>query len=218
MKKPHLFLVIALCLGLSGCIDIFQYITKDTDGVDKNTIKVTISKVLLALADSFSDSTGSVDYEELFDELFADSELKALDVHNYTQYGAAVKRVNDAVDVGFMIEMNLDYRDRDTVNKINRDDTSFIPKYNGKNITLHIDCIGDGASVEENEMASAFLSAGKYRLMISKKCIAAVDKVTLKTPRGETEISCLELYDGYLVEVPISLIFISDVDVVIYSK
>lgn len=208
-------LICVLCFMLSGCIDIFQSLTKDSNGVDKTTIKVSVSKLILAMANGFSDSDKNTDYEKLFEE----SELNTVDIKNYSQFGATVKKVNDTMDVGYLLEMNIDYRDRNTVNRINQSNVSFIPRYNGKNVTVHIGCLGDSTgTTEDNAMAAAFLSAGKYRLAISKKCIAAVSKAVVVTTDGEMEIGFVDLYDQYLVEIPISFLYLSDVDLTVYSK
>lgn len=214
MKKFALFLLIfVLCLVLSSCIDIFQHITRDGNGNDRNTIKVTVSKTIFAMANSFSESGESIDYEKLFDE------SNNIDITDYNKFNATIKNVNDTMDVGYLVDMNINYRDRNMVNEINRSNTSFIPKYNGKNIVIHIDNIGDNSgSSDDNAMAAAFLATGKYRLAISKKCIANIDRVIIKNGEGETGMSFLDLYDEYLIEIPIPIIFMSDLDIIIYSK
>jgi hypothetical protein len=214
MKKLVIFsIVFILSFTLSGCIDIFQHITKDGNGIDKNTIKVTVSKTVFAMANGLSGSNEDIDYEKLFNE------SNNIDVKDYNKFNATVKTVNDTMDVGYLVDMNIDYRDRNTLNMINRSNTSFIPKYNGKNIIIHIDCFGeDSDSTDDNAMAVAFLATGKYRLAISKKCIANIERITIKTAEGETGISFLDLYDEYFIEIPIPIIFMSDVDLTIYSK
>jgi hypothetical protein len=202
----------AFCIVLSGCIDIYQYLTKDANGIERNTIKVTVSKTVFAMANGFSDSSNAIDYEELFDE------SSPIDIGEYNQFNASIKKVNDTMDVGYLVAMNIDYRDRNIVNKINSNNTSFIPKYNGKDIIIHIDCIGENSDSADNEMAMAFLATGKYRLAISKKCIANIDRITIKTDENETNINFTDLYDEYLVEIPIPIIFMSDIDLILYSK
>jgi hypothetical protein len=214
MKKFDLFsFVFIFCFVLSGCIDIFQRITKDGDGNDRNTIKVTVSKTVFAMANGFSESSESIDYEKLFNE------SNNIDINEYNKFNATVKTVNDTMDVGYLVDMNINYRDRNTVSEINRSNTSFIPKYNGKNIAIYIDNIGNNSdSSDNNAMAAAFLATGKYRLAISKKCIANIDRIIIKINEGETEINFLDLYDEYLVEIPIPIIFMSDLDIIIYAK
>jgi hypothetical protein len=214
MKKLVIFsMIFILCFILSGCIDIFQHITKDGNGIDKNTIKVTVSKTVFAMANSLSDSSEDIDYEKLFNE------SNNIDIRDYNQFNAIITTLNDTMDVGYLVDMNIDYRDRNTLNAINRSNTSFIPKYNGRNIIVHIDRLGeDSGSTDDNAMAAAFLATGKYRLAISKKCIANVERITIKNNEGETGINFLDLYDEYLVEIPIPIIFMSAVDLTIYSK
>jgi Fe-S cluster assembly iron-binding protein IscA len=146
--------------SISGCIDIFQHITKD-NGIDKHTIKVTVSKVVFAMAKGDND----IDYGEIFDG-------SNIDIEEYNQYNASVKTINDAMDVAFLFDMDIDYRDRTMVNRINRDNPSFIPKYNGKNMSIHIDSLSNNSdSTEDNAIAAAFLATGKYRLAISKNVL-----------------------------------------------
>lgn len=92
MKKAiPFFAVFGLCFVLSGCIDIFQHITKDNNGIDKNTIKVTVSKTVFAMANGLSGSGDNIDYEKLFNE------SNNISVEEYNQYNASVKTVNDAM-------------------------------------------------------------------------------------------------------------------------
>ncbi|MDR1031446.1 MAG: hypothetical protein LBL76_11325 [Treponema sp.] len=212
-KMPLVLIMFILCIGLSGCIDIFQHITKDGSGIHRNTIKVTVSKTIFAMANGFSGSGEDIDYEKLFDE------STPLDVKEYSPFNATVKTVNDTMDIGYLVDMNIDYQDRNTVNKINRSNTSFIPKYNGKHIIIPIACLGgDADPSDDNAMTAAFLATGKYRLAISKKCITNIERIMIKTAEGETDSDFLDLYDEYLVEIPIPIIFMNDIDLIIYSK
>jgi hypothetical protein len=178
-------------------------------------IKVTVSKTIFAMANGLSGSGGDIDYEKLFDE----SDMNTLDMAEYNQFGAAIKKVNDTMDIGYLLDINMDYRDRNIVNRVNRSNASFIHKYNGKNMSIHIAKLGGDSSSGSNDgMTAAFLAAGKYRLVINKKCIANVSKVTIETTEGETEISFLDLLDEYLIEIPIPIIVMSDIDLILYSK
>jgi hypothetical protein len=205
-------LAFSLCFVLVGCIDIFQHITRDTNGVDQNQIKVTVSKTVLAMANSLSDSD-DIDYEELFDA----SDMNTMDIDEYKQFAARVSKVNDLMDIGYLIDMNINYKDRNTLNKINSTTTSFIPKYEGKTVKIHIDALGD-SSATDNNMAAAFLATGKYRLLIDKKCVTNIKEVVLKTNDGENTIGFLDLHTEYLIEIPIPIIFMSAVDLIIYSN
>ncbi|MDR0567731.1 MAG: hypothetical protein LBG87_00795 [Spirochaetaceae bacterium] len=211
-KKAYYTIIFTLSFTLSGCIDIFQHITKDGNGVDRNTIKVTVSKVVFAMANGMS-GAGDADYEKLFNE------SNTVDVQEYTQFNASIKTVNDSMDVGYLVDMNIDYQDKNMVTAVNQSNTSFIPKYKDNNITIHIARLGgDSDSAEDNDMAAAFLATAKYRLTVSKTCIADIDRVTVKTRENEKEITALDLYDNYLIEIPMPIIFMSDIDLTLYSK
>ena len=211
-KAVGLSAVFVLCFILSSCIDVFQHLTKDTNGIDRNTIRVTVSKAILEMANNFSGS-GAVDYEKFFDE----NDLDDMDINGYNQFGATIRRINDSMDIGYLVEISLDYKDKDIVNITNQSNVSFIPKYNGKNIVLRLD-LENYDSFDNNAMAAAFLSTGKYRLAVNKKCISNIRKVTIKAKSKETEIGFLDLYDEYLIEVPLPVIMTSAVELRIYSK
>ncbi|GMO54540.1 MAG: hypothetical protein Pg6C_20600 [Treponemataceae bacterium] len=73
-------------------------------------------------------------------------------------------------------------------------------------------------SSEDNMMSAAFLATGKYRIALNKKLIAGIVKAAVKTSDGEQIISCYDMLDEYLVEIPIPLVFMSAVDVILYGK
>jgi hypothetical protein len=164
------------------------------------------------MANNFSGS-GAVDYETFFDG----NGMDEMDINEYNQFGASIRKINDSMDIGYLIEINLNYKDKDIVNITNQSNVSFIPKYNGKNIILPLD-LGNHGSFDDNAMAAAFLSTGKYRLAVNKKCISNIRKVTIKVKGKETEIGFLDLYDEYLIEVPLPVIMASAVELRIYSK
>jgi hypothetical protein len=163
------------------------------------------------MGNKLSETNEPVDYDSLFEG------NESFDEGQYKEFGATIKKINTESDVGVLIEMDIDYRNAEVLEKLKTNDTSFMPRYDAKNVIIHI---GEGnASVlnAENEMVAVFLSAAKYRLLISKECIANISKVTLKLKAKETEISFLDLRDQYLIEIPL-LVVLNAADIVIYSK
>ena len=215
MKKLYsISLIFILCFTLSGCFDIFQYITRDNDGIDKITVRATVSKGFFAMIYGLSGSTDDIDYDELFDE----SDMYTFDIDNYSQYGAVMERINDISEFGLQLRMNINYRDQNTIDRINSTSQSFIPRYNDNGITIRIDRIGNVASSsEENVMTAVFLASGRYRLMISKRCIENIDRAVIKTIEDEAEINFIDLHDKYLLEIPIPLLIMDDIDLILYS-
>ena len=159
--KKYLFIIVLICgFLLSGCIDIYQHITKDNNGNERNTIKITLNKAIFEIGSSFG-GIDDFDFEDIFNE-------SDFDIHEYKQFGASVTAINNDFDAGYLIDMRMDYRDRNIINQLNKEKFSFIHKYNGKNISIHIDCLGESGADFDNAMAAAFLASGKYRLFISK--------------------------------------------------
>jgi hypothetical protein len=210
MKKFFMLSSVVLwCAAVSGCVDIYQHLTKDGDGLVRNTIKVTISKTVFEMAGSFSEE--SIDY----DELFSDGNV---DINAYDRFKATSRKINDEMDVGYLLDMKVDYRDKAIADGIAKDAVSFMPQFKDKNIVIHVDCLSEGGMSEDNMMAAAFLATGKYRIAVNKKIIAGIDKASVRTSDGEQPLSVYDMLDEYLVEIPVPLIFMSAVDVILYGK
>ena len=212
MKKIGLGICIGVCcLSLTGCIDIVQHITRKSDGTDQNTISLTIAKAMLEMAASMQGNS-SVNYDELF------TEFNASDMKEYEQFGAKITKINDQVNVGYLIDMNINYKDKDILKAINAEDIDFIPKYTKKKMTIYVGSLQDDDSSQTgNEMAQLFLATSKYRLLISKSCMPSISKVILKESKKSTEISYLDLYDEYLIEIPIMRLLKNKITVEIHQ-
>ena len=212
MKKIGLGICIGLwCLSLTGCIDIVQHITRKSDGTDQNTISITVTKAVLEMLASMQGNP-PVNYDELF------SEFKMSDMDDYEQFGAKITKINDQVNAGYLIDMNLNYKDKDVLKAINAEDIDFIPKYGKKKMTIYIGSLqDDDSSQTDQEMFQLFLASSKYRLLISKTCIPSISKILLKTAKKSTEVSYLDLYDEYLIDIPIMLLLKGKVTVEIYQ-
>lgn len=154
----------------------------------------------------------SVNYDELF------TEFNASDMKEYEQFGAKIIKINDQVNVGYLIDMNLNYKNKDILKAINAEDIDFIPKYTKKKMTIYVGSLqDDDSSQTDNEMAQLFLATSKYRLLISKSCMPSISKVILKTSKKSTEVSYLDLYDEYLIEIPITRLLKDKITVEIYQ-
>jgi len=212
MKKIGLGICIGLCcLSLTGCIDIVQHITRKSDGTDQNTISITIAKAMLEMASSMQGNS-SVNYDELF------TEFNTSDMEEYEQFGAKITKINDQVNAGYLIDMNLNYKDKNTLKAINTENIDFIPKYEKKKMTIYVGSLKDDESSQtDNEMFQLFLASSKYRLLISKSCMPSISKVILKESKKSTEVSHLDLYDEYLIEIPITALLKNKITVEIYQ-
>ncbi|MDR0722165.1 MAG: hypothetical protein LBF75_05135 [Treponema sp.] len=203
-------LVSVLAWLCTGCIDVYQHITRSPQGIERNTLKITVSKMILEMANGMSDE--SVDYDA-----WLEANKGSTDIDTYGTLNARIEKVNDDLDLGYLITMNLDYTD-----KTNRDilegGRDFIPIYAQNHTEIHITALSDDEDRETNEMALAFLSTGKYRLSMSKTCIGTLKQVVMAGPT-ETfiEIAYIDMGDAYLIEIPILYFFSNDITIRLYS-
>lgn len=211
MKKITLWIYVGLyCVSLTGCIDIVQHITRKNDGTDQNTISITIAKAMVDMAAAM-DGKSSADYDALFAE-FNTSNMEA-----YSQFSAKITKINDQVNAGFLIDMNLNYKDKNTLHAINTKGVDFIPKYGKKKMTIYAGSLQQNGNSSQNEMGQLFLATSKYRLLVSKSCMPSISKVVLETSKKSTEIGYLDLYDEYLIDVPLMLLLQDKVTIDIYQ-
>jgi len=212
MKKIALLICIGLCcLNLTGCVDIVQHITRKSDGIEQNTISITVSKAMIEMAAAMQDNS-AVNYDDLFNK------FNASDMDEYEQFGAKITKINDQVNAGYLIDMNLNYKDKNTLKAINAQDIDFIPKYEKKKMTIYVGSLqDDDSSQSDNEMTQLFLATSKYRLLVSKSCMPSISKVILKAAKTSTEISYLDLYDEYLIDIPMLTLFKEEITVEIYQ-
>ena len=212
MKKITLLICIGLCcLSLTGCIDIVQHITRKSDGTEQNTISITATKAVIEMLASMQGNP-SVNYDDLF------AEFNTSDMEEYEQFGAKMIKINDQVNAGYLIDMNINYKDKDILKAINAEDIDLIPKYGKKKMTIYVGSLqDDDYSKTDNEMLQLFLASSKYRLLISKTCMPSIKRVLLKTAKKSTEVGYLDLYDEYMIDIPIILLLTDKATIEIYQ-
>ena len=212
MKKITLLLCIGLyCLSLTGCVDIVQHITRKTNGTEQNTISIMVTKAVIELFASMQGNR-TVNYDELF------TEFNTSDMKEYEQFGAKITKINDQTNVGYLIDMNIDYKDKDVLKAINAENIDFIPKYAKKKMTIYIGSMQDKSALQtQNEVLQLFLASSKYRLLISKTCMPSISKVLLKMSKQSVEVSYLDLYDEYLIDIPIAFLLTDKITVELYQ-
>ena len=212
MKKIALLICIgSCCLSLTGCIDIVQHITRKSDGTEQNTISITVAKSMIEMASAMQGEP-SVNYDALFNE------FNTSDMDEYEQFGAKITKINDQVNAGYLIDMNLNYKDKNTLKAINAQDIDFIPKYEKKKMTIYVGSLhDDDSSKSDNEMAQLFLATSKYRLLVSKSCLPSISKVLLKEAKNSTEISWFDLYDEYMIDIPMAMLLKNKTTIEIYQ-
>ncbi len=211
MKKKALWVCIGLCcLSLTGCLDIVQHITRKSDGTVQNTISITVAKAMLEIGAAMMGQSSPND-----DELF--NEFDEFDMDEYESFAAKIVKINNPVNIGYLIDMNIDYQNKEMLKALNTRDIDFVPKYEKKKMTIYVGTLQDSNySKTDNEMMQIFLATCRYRLLVNKSGMPSIGKVILKSAQNSMQIGFLDLYDEYLIDIPMSILFEEKVTIELY--
>ncbi|MGP1594084.1 MAG: hypothetical protein ACTTH8_02415 [Treponema sp.] len=213
MKKIF-FLCAMICytVALSSCIEIVQHITEKQDGTIQNTVRITVSKALIAMAAGMNGVTEPISYDALFDQFnFTENNILDNDL-----IPTSISKVNDPNDIGYLVTMNINYRNKDVQNALAADTPDFIPIYRKNMLRIPITELQESSSELQNEMTELFFSSSKYRLLINKSVMPAISKVLVTTESASSEVQFTDLYNEYLIEIPIIVLINDEVNVEIY--
>ncbi|MDR1142606.1 MAG: hypothetical protein LBK77_00095 [Spirochaetaceae bacterium] len=201
--------ICALALALSGCFNIFHYITRLDNGSDRHVIKFSVLKSNEAFS-PYSD----MDPESMNANLRGMMGSMFYDLEGYEQFGGRVESLKKENELGVLVTMDIGYN-RETVDRIIKEDTPFVPRYTQDGITIPVQI----QAFENNDIMQMSLT-GMYRLIISKRCIATLQRAVLTSYPGESPVfqgqgsgrlapfmvDVLDLGDQYLIEVPFFLL------------
>jgi hypothetical protein len=198
--------ICALALALSGCFNIFHYITRLDNGSDRHIIKFSALKSSEALA-QYND----VEPESMNARLRAMMGATFRDLEVYEQFGGRVENLAKENEMGVLVTMDIGYT-RETVDRIIEENIPFVPRYTQEGITIPVQTFEDS----DSELMQMSL-AGMYRLIISKRCMATLERAVLTRYPGDSPVfqergsgqlaplvvDVLDLGDQYLIEVPL---------------
>jgi hypothetical protein len=131
-------------------------------------------------------------------------------IGDYKKYGGRVEIIADEYEAGYLVKMDILY-DENTVDRIIREDPDFIPLYTQEGMTIPLQNIA--ASMDEEERGLLF-GFGRYRLMISKRCLPEITAAAAVRHRSgklvfsdssAVNLAVLDLGDRYLIDIPLAL-------------
>ena len=177
-----MLLLLLISMLFTSCIDYVQSVAYK-DGKYQIYYKITLSKLLFAIADETP--------EEVF-EYFDDESLDDLPENVYA------KPVNTDLEVGAEFSLFIDPKTTDETEK------SFLPKVAGQKCYIPFllggkdFSFGDFMKSDDSEsqaISEAILSSAKCRVMVSKKIISSINNVIthiLKATAGKIiQLPCL---------------------------
>lgn len=192
--------VAAVILGLSGCIDVVQYLSGSADDVDIY-FRLTLQKSVFELVNALGDAPQDMD------EIFRDFNLNEDEVVRELPSGveADYRPVNTDYDYGFELRYSVP---RSVLGAVSDQGGPFIPRLTPRGLSVPLS-EGNG-SAETDEFASAFLGSAKYRLFISKRLVSRVSAARILAGPQSTPVTITDLPDVWLLEFPLSVWYTSD--------
>ena len=194
-KNLYLFSLFLITLLFTSCIDYVQSITYK-DGKYQIYYKITLSKLLFAMADE--------NPEEIF-EYFDDESLDDLPEN------AFVKPVNTDLEVGAEFSFLIDPETTDETEK------SFLPKVAGQKCYIpFLFCSEDFSFAdfmksddsESQAISEAILSSAKCRIMVSKKIISSINNAYFEGRGGQNySVAVFDYGESFCMEIPFIVLF-----------
>lgn len=202
----RLCFVCALCLALSGCFDVFHYITRLDNGADRHVIKMGVPRMFVEEAlDSYEEEEPGESMkalEEYMKSIFLDPQI-------YAGYGGQVTLIDNEHEVGYRINLELQYDKKTVANIIDRE-PPFIPRYIPEGMIIPL----KGITVDDDDdMTRALGAMGRYYLLLSKRCMASIARAAASGPRYdipeygfEADLELIDTGDQYLIRMPFNLL------------
>lgn len=194
MARRLLFLaaVALAAFSLSSCIDYVQSVSY-RDGRYRLYYKVTLSRLLMDLADSDSD-----EYVRQWEDGFAESVIAS--------HGFEMKPVDTTMEVGVEVvgEINPKKADEET--------GRFLPKKSGDRLLIPFLPFAEKDFSEnnefENQFAQALLSSAKFRVMVEKRIAPTIASAYFEGRHGSRCGVPVYDYGGmYCMEIPAVVFF-----------
>ena len=185
--------------ALSGCVEIFQYITQNEHGELELTASVRIQKSLFEAATSFT-GEAPPDYETEFG--FTEEEITE-------EYPDWLELTFDTIDTD--LEYGFEVSLRGTPQRLQQHRTAPFLPHTEENVTSIL-FEGEGEATADDDIALALFASSKYRLLISKNYLPNISAVWYETGGRRTPVEVHDYDDVYYIEFPIVYLFASDAD------
>ncbi len=188
--KIKLFLLILASIASTSCLDMLSYTTVDKSGNVSSSVKVTISKSILAMAAMF-DEDSDIDYNEIFDM----STMEEID------YISSYNLINTDFEYGVHLDISIPKKQLDKLD-IYDDISSFVPIKKGNSYYM---VFQQDDNIDEETMM--MLSSLKYQVFISKSYIKEIKSVIITNNEDdEYHLDFYDFKDSYLIEVPMAFL------------
>ena len=197
MKWIRVTTLLAAALLLTGCLDIVQSVSEE-EGDLQSRYRITVSKSIFHLAESFGGYASSVPDAEINQELGLDAEQIGGELP--PGLDARVQEINTRYDVGLDVTVTSGESESEGAE-------IWLPRRSAAGLTIPLfpsqEEVSEGT--ESSQEADAFLAGRKYRIIISKSICPPDPTFEFETAEKERQemAEIIELADVYLIELPL---------------
>lgn len=170
-NKTFFFLISAMTLLLSSCIEITQHIRLENNTIINNT-RFVVQKALLTMAQSYGNDSDLSTLE------FNDETINQISEQIPKENFVSIKNVNNELEKGLEITVRYPRTKRPTVLNDNVAPI-FYPYLKDKTLVVDFNNMSSSNIDENNYMALAILSGFKYRLFIDSSVLGSPKRATL---------------------------------------
>ena len=183
---------------LVGCIDIYEHISKESNGNINIYVKAGMSKAMVQMAESASSDSGSgpSNWMDGIDQSMLSDEVK-------TVLNGKATAIDTESEKGLSIQLSFRPGSAAVHAAIRNAENAFIPDIQQDKMTFDFSTSGSSES-DQNPVSSEMLDAFKYRLTISKTVFATISKVVVTTPEIDYKPQVVSLPDMFFIEIPLS--------------
>jgi hypothetical protein len=187
--------IAAVAIGLTGCLDVVQYISGNSSEIEVY-LRLTLQKSVFELANSMSDEPDDLD--SMFEEEFDLNENEVLG-ELPPGVNARFERVNSDYEFGFVLSYTAP---RELLASVPADEGAFVPRITPQGMTIPLGEGGDDGGGDQ--FVDAFLGSAKYRLLISKRLVSRISAARLYAGPDSVPVTVIDLPDVWLLEFPVS--------------
>jgi hypothetical protein len=193
-------LAVALLIGASGCIDIEEHITRNSEGQVCVFVKVGVAKGMIELAEQMGE-----DGENPLGDLDLGEEELVEDYPSGVQ--AKLSRIDNEYEVGFRIDLVYDDVDMNMASiEAPGEDLTFLPIEGEREVRIVFASTEEAgeSSLPEDPFSSAVFSSFKYRLTIGRQFMSSLSRVVVSAGAIDYKPEFVSYPDMFLVEIPLS--------------
>lgn len=197
MKTLKAVAMVVFALTLTSCLDIVHSVSEDEGGYSSR-FRITVSKSIFQLAESFGGEESTVPDAEMNQELGLDADQIREELPAGLQ--SQVREINTKYDVGIDVTVASANAEADV-------EQQWLPMRTDEELSIPLfpsqEEVSEGT--ESSQEADVFLAGRKYRIILSKGILPENPVFSLQAAGRESRetVEVIELQEVYLIELPL---------------